>query len=37
MITLKSHAKINVTLDIKGRREDGYHLLQHRYADCFAV
>lgn len=28
MITLKSHAKINVTLDIKGRREDGYHLLR---------
>lgn len=28
MITLKSHAKINVTLDIKGRRDDGYHLLR---------
>lgn len=28
MITLKSHAKINVTLDIEGRREDGYHLLR---------
>lgn len=28
MITLKSHAKINVTLDIKVRREDGYHLLR---------
>ncbi len=28
MITLKSYAKINLTLDLVGKREDGYHLLR---------
>lgn len=28
MITLKSYAKINITLDIVGKRDDGYHLLR---------
>lgn len=28
MITLKSYAKINITLDLVGKREDGYHLLR---------
>ncbi len=28
MITLKSHAKINICLDLTGRRDDGYHLLR---------
>lgn len=27
-ISLQAHAKLNLTLDIAGRREDGYHLLQ---------
>ena len=27
-ISLKAYAKINLTLDITGRREDGYHLLR---------
>ena len=27
-ITLKAYAKVNLTLDIKGRRADGYHLLR---------
>lgn len=27
MLNLKAHAKINWTLDITGRREDGYHLM----------
>lgn len=27
-ITLKSRAKINLTLDVVGKREDGYHLLE---------
>ena len=26
-ITLKAHAKINLTLTITGRRDDGYHLM----------
>ena len=28
MITLKSYAKIHLTLDLVGKREDGYHLLR---------
>lgn len=28
MITLKAYAKINISLDITGKREDGYHLLK---------
>lgn len=28
MITLKSYAKINLSLDLVGKREDGYHLLR---------
>ncbi len=28
MITLKSYAKINISLDLVGKREDGYHLLR---------
>ncbi len=27
-ITVKAYAKINLTLDVTGRREDGYHLLR---------
>ena len=26
-ISLKAYAKVNLTLDIVGRRSDGYHLL----------
>ena len=25
MLTLKAHAKINLTLEVLGRRDDGYH------------
>lgn len=28
MITLKSYAKINISLDLVGKRDDGYHLLR---------
>ena len=28
MITLKSYAKINISLDLTGKRDDGYHLLR---------
>lgn len=28
MITYSAHAKINISLDLVGRREDGYHLLR---------
>ena len=28
MITEKAYAKVNLTLDITGRREDGYHLVR---------
>ena len=28
MITKKAYAKVNLTLDITGRREDGYHLVR---------
>lgn len=28
MITLRSHAKLNLTLDLVGKREDGYHELR---------
>lgn len=28
MITLKSYAKVNLSLDLVGKREDGYHLLR---------
>ena len=28
MIVLRSHAKINISLDLTGRRNDGYHLLR---------
>ena len=28
MITVRANAKINITLDIAGKREDGYHLLR---------
>ena len=27
-IRLKARAKINLTLDVTGKREDGYHLLE---------
>jgi len=27
-VSIKAYAKINLTLDITGRREDGYHLLR---------
>ena len=27
-ITLKAYAKVNLTLDVVGRRADGYHLLK---------
>ena len=27
MLCLEAHAKINWTLDILGKREDGYHLM----------
>jgi len=27
-ISLQAHAKINLTLDVVGRRDDGYHLLK---------
>ena len=28
MIKKKAYAKVNLTLDITGRREDGYHLVR---------
>lgn len=28
MITRKAYAKINLGLDVKGRREDGYHIVR---------
>ena len=28
--TVRARAKINLTLDVTGRREDGYHTVEHR-------
>ena len=27
-VTLRAYAKINISLDVVGKREDGYHLLE---------
>ena len=32
-IELKSRAKINLSIDVLGKREDGYHLVENDNAD----
>ena len=31
---VKAYGKINISLDVIGKREDGYHLFKNDYAKC---